>query len=100
VDRRLGGPQARCGGCKTLGPTSLQTRIIITIVRFQVVTAASMKTAVFWDVVSCSLIDDRFFRGSASTDLMMEAASTSEKIFKFYETTRRNMPEDKSSSSP
>jgi hypothetical protein len=33
--------------------------------RFQVVTATSMKMAVFWDVAPCSLIDtDRHFRGA------------------------------------
>jgi hypothetical protein len=52
------------------------------LVRFQVITAASMK-AVFWVVAPCSLVA-----------LMMEAASTSEKSVNFYQTTRRNNPED------
>jgi hypothetical protein len=34
-------------------------------VRFQVLTAASMKLRVFWDVVPCSQVDvDRRFRGA------------------------------------
>jgi hypothetical protein len=46
--------------------------------RFQVLTAASIKIAVFWD---------------ASIALVM-AASTSETLVNFYKTTRRNIPED------
>jgi hypothetical protein len=45
-------------------------------VRFEVLTAASMKMAVFWVVV------------------MMEAASTSETLVNIYQSTRRNNPED------
>jgi hypothetical protein len=60
--------------------------------RFQVLTAASMKMTVFWDFAPCSLVEiDRRFRGA----LMMEAASTSETSVNFYETTRRNIPEDR-----
>jgi hypothetical protein len=47
--------------------------------KFQVLTAASMKMAVFWDVATCSV---------------MEAASTSERSVNFYQTTWRNNPED------
>jgi hypothetical protein len=49
-------------------------------VRFQVLTTATMKMAVFWIVTSCSL--------------MMEAASTSETSVNFYQTTRRYNRED------
>jgi hypothetical protein len=49
--------------------------------RFQVLTAASMKMAVFWVVAPC-------------ISLMMEAASTSETSVNFYQTTWRNNPED------
>jgi hypothetical protein len=35
------------------------------VVRFQVLTAASMKFTVFWDVMPCSEVDiDRRFRGA------------------------------------
>jgi hypothetical protein len=49
------------------------------MVRFQVLTAASMKMAVFWDVAQCSLVEiDRRFRGLTAfviraIALMMEA---------------------------
>jgi hypothetical protein len=60
------------------------------MVRIQVLTAASMKIAVFWVVVSCSLTEDyRRFRGACrAIALMMEASSTSET------STRRNKPEN------
>jgi hypothetical protein len=48
--------------------------------RFHVLTAASMKMAVFWVVAPCSL--------------MMEAASASETSVNFYQTIRRNNPEE------
>jgi hypothetical protein len=51
-----------------------------TKVGFEVLTAASMKMAVFWVVAPCSL--------------MMEAASTSETSVNFYQTTRRYNPEE------
>jgi hypothetical protein len=57
-------------------------------VRFQILTAASMKLAVFWDVAPFSLaVACRRFGLIA---LMMEAASTSETSVNFYQTTRRN----------
>jgi hypothetical protein len=55
---------------------------------------------VFWDVAPCSLVEiDRRFRGVTASitkaiALMMEAASTSETSVNFYQTTRRNNPED------
>jgi hypothetical protein len=44
-----------------------------------------MRLTVFWGVASCSLVE---------IALMMKAASTSETSISFYETTRRNIPED------
>jgi hypothetical protein len=73
-------------------------------VRFQVLTAASMKMAVFWVVASSSLVDvHRRFRGACcfhhqgddrGIALTMEAASASETLVYFYQTTRRKNPED------
>jgi hypothetical protein len=57
------------------------TRILT--VRFEVLTAASMKMSVVRVVAPCSL----------AIALMMEAASTSETPVNFYHTTRRNNPE-------
>jgi hypothetical protein len=59
--------------------------------------------AVFWVVAPCSMVEVyRRFRGSCCLHhqgddvsyLMMEAASTSETSVNFYQTTRRNNPED------
>jgi hypothetical protein len=58
------------------------------LVGFQVLTAASMKRAVFWVVAPCSLVE---VQGHA---LMLEAARTSESSVDFYQTTRRYNPED------
>jgi hypothetical protein len=42
----------------------LESKIKTSIVRFQVLTAASMKFRAFWDVLPCNQIDvDRRFRG-------------------------------------
>jgi hypothetical protein len=49
--------------------------------------AASMKMTIFWDVVTCSLVEVR-------TALMMEAASTSETSVNLYQTIWCNIPED------
>jgi hypothetical protein len=66
----------------------LQAAININIVRFQVLTAASMKIAVFWDVAPCSLVE--VYRRLIA--LMMEAAtSISETSVNFYQSTRRNI---------
>jgi hypothetical protein len=60
-------------------------------VRFQVLTAATMKVTVFWDIAPCSLVQiDRRFKG---VSLMMELVSLSETSANFHETTRRNIPE-------
>jgi hypothetical protein len=52
-------------------------------VRFEVLTAVSMKIAVFWVVAPCRAIA-----------LMMEAARTSETLVNFYQTTLCYNPED------
>jgi hypothetical protein len=44
--------------------------------------------AVFWVVAPCSLVEEVIIA------LMMEAASTSETLVNFYQTTRHNNPED------
>jgi hypothetical protein len=70
--------------------------------RFQVLTAASMKMAVSWDVAPCSLVEVyRRFRDAGCLHhqgpiiaLMMNAVSTSETSVKFYQTTRRNIPQN------
>jgi hypothetical protein len=49
-----------------------------------------MILAVFWDVAPCSLVD--------LIALMMEAARTHETSENYYQTARRIIPEDKSSS--
>jgi hypothetical protein len=52
-----------------------------------------MKMTVFWDLAPCSLVEV-YRRFSAIVALMMEAASTSETSVNFYQTARRNNPED------
>jgi hypothetical protein len=49
-----------------------------------------MKMTVFWDVTPCSLV--KVYR--RFIDLIMEAENTSETSVNFYQTTRRNIPED------
>jgi hypothetical protein len=68
-------------------------------VRFQVLTAASMKFRVFWDVAPCSHVEVvRRFCGAYylhhQSALMMEAVSTSETSVNFNVTTRHYIPED------
>jgi hypothetical protein len=66
-------------------------------VKFQILTAASMKFRVFWGVLPYSQTDvDRRFRGACCLHhqgLMMEAASTSETSV-IYLTTRQYITED------
>jgi hypothetical protein len=64
--------------------------------RFQVLTAASMKFRVFWDVVPCSLVEvDRSFWGTCFIiALMIEAVHTSETSVNLNVTTRHYIPED------
>jgi hypothetical protein len=74
------------------------------MVTFQVLTAASMKMTVFWDVRLCCLVEAyRRFRGTCCLHhqgdeslitLMMEAASTTETSINFYSSTWRNILED------
>jgi hypothetical protein len=67
-------------------------------VRFQVLTAASMKMAVFEVVVPCSLVEVyRRFRGTCCLHrvaLITDAVSISKTSIKFYQIARRNNPED------
>jgi hypothetical protein len=77
-------------------------------VGFEVLTAASMKMAVFWAVAPCSLVEVTIVseilatciiraingRGRSLIALMMEAGSTCETLVNFYHTTRRYNPED------
>jgi hypothetical protein len=54
--------------------------------------------AVFWDVAPCSLVDiDRRFRGDYRLLIapMMEEVRTSETSVNIYQTTRRNISEDR-----
>jgi hypothetical protein len=68
--------------------------------RYQVLTKASMKFKVFWDIALCSLVRvDRRFRVAYCLHyqnfitLMMEAVRTSEMVYS-NETTCRYIPED------
>jgi hypothetical protein len=54
-------------------------------IKFHVLTAASIMMTALWDIAPCSLVE---------VDLMMEAVITSETSVNFYETTRRNIPQD------
>jgi hypothetical protein len=72
-------------------------------VRLQVLTATSMKVTVFLDVAPCSLIEiHKYFRGvyclhglgDELIPLKMKAVDISKASVSFYETTRRNIPED------
>jgi hypothetical protein len=76
----------------------------VTLVRFQVLTAASMMfRIVLWDVLPCKMIVDRRLRGayclhhqgSSSSSLMMEAVLTSETSVD-NNFTRQYIPEDNS----
>jgi hypothetical protein len=53
--------------------------------------------AVFWVIAPCRLIEvyQSFRRAEAMITMMMEAASTSETSVNFYQTTRRNNPEER-----
>jgi hypothetical protein len=66
------------------------------MVRFQVLTAASMKMTIFWDIAPCSLVEvtDVSKVLAAIIALMMEKTSTSETSVNFYQSTRRNNPEE------
>jgi hypothetical protein len=65
-----------------------------------------MQMALFWDVALCSLVEVcRHFRSACClhhqgdnekliVPLMMEAASSTERMENFYQTTQCNIPED------
>jgi hypothetical protein len=50
--------------------------------------------AVFWVVALCGLVVYRRFAASTIIALMMEAANISETSVNFYQTIKRNNPED------
>jgi hypothetical protein len=57
--------------------------------RFQVLTVTSIKVAVFWNVVSHTLVEtDRCFRGEVFTAPIIKVCLS------FYQTTWHNIPED------
>jgi hypothetical protein len=69
--------------------------------RFQVLTAMSMKVTVFWDVAPCSLVEVyQHFRGACCLHhqdiitLMLEAVTTPETSVNFYQMTQCNILED------
>jgi hypothetical protein len=55
-----------------------------------------MKTTVFWNVAPCSVRNWPTFQRClpSAIALMMEGVTTSETSVNFYETIRRNIPED------
>jgi hypothetical protein len=65
-------------------------KIKVSLVRFQVLAAASMKMALVWVFAPCSLVEVyRRFSG----DRPVDGESTSETSVNFYQTTRCNNPE-------
>jgi hypothetical protein len=69
--------------------------------KFQILTAVSMKVTVFWDVVPCSPVKFTDVSEVLAASimkviiaLMKEAGSTSEMSVNFYQTTWCNIPED------
>jgi hypothetical protein len=67
----------------------------VEIVRFQVLTAASMKITVFWDVALCSLVEiDWCFRGASGHCPDVGGSKHHEMSFSFCETIWCNIPED------
>jgi hypothetical protein len=66
---------------------------------FQVLTAASMKFTVFWDVVTLKLTDVSEVRPASIIALMMEAIHTSETSVNLNLTTRSYIPKDSTSDS-
>jgi hypothetical protein len=79
------------------GDHILRAKAVFSLVRFQVLTAASMKLKfVFWDVLPCEIIVDRRFRGTCCLLIaLMEAARTSETSVDNY-FTRQYISEGKS----
>jgi hypothetical protein len=62
-------------------------------VRFQVLTAASMKFRVFWDLAPCSHVEVDRRPASIIIALLMEAVCTSETLVNFNVNSRRCIPE-------
>jgi hypothetical protein len=61
--------------------------------RFQFLTAESMKMAAFRVLGPCSLVEVcRRFRGACYSALLKEAPNTSETSVNVYQTTRRKIP--------
>jgi hypothetical protein len=74
-----------------------QLKLLVTnnSLRFQVLTAASMKITAFWDVASCSIVEVPDVSGvyTVSINAMMMAARASETLVYFNKITRRYIPE-------
>jgi hypothetical protein len=66
------------------------------LVRFQVLTAASIKVTVFWVVAPCSLVEvNRRFRGTCCLHHQdPDDGGPSETSVNFHQTTRYSNPED------
>jgi hypothetical protein len=62
------------------------------MVRFRILTAASMKMAVLWDAAPCSLVEA--YRRYRSAYCLHNQAIASEMSVNFYQATRRNIAED------
>jgi hypothetical protein len=67
--------------------------------RYQVLTAASMKMIAFWDIAPCSpVVADHISEVRTASIIrammMMEAVRKSETSVCYNETTRHNIPED------
>jgi hypothetical protein len=82
--------------CITIKVTVLLGKTLITT-NYIYYETAKIKTTVFWDVAPCCLVE--IYRRlevlvASVISAMMEAASSSETSVNFYQTTRRNIPED------
>jgi hypothetical protein len=64
--------------------TEYNTSVLIPVLRFQVLTAASMKMTAFWDIAPCSLVKvDQCFRGSYCLHHQGDKCSLSQKSVVF-----------------
>jgi hypothetical protein len=70
----------------------------VAYVKFKVLTAASMKTRVFWDVAPCNVVRvtdvSEVCTAATIRAMIMEAARTSETSVNFYDIARGNIQED------
>jgi hypothetical protein len=67
---------------------SLKINLTFDLVRFQVLTATSMKMAVLWDVAPCSLVEiDQRFRGDSCLHHQGYRSATSQKTAIFEHST-------------